>query len=115
MKRLLDYNPLTGVSQFHHYDPLTKQTIIETTQDVTPILDQNKRLQNDENYSRDGIKNDWWHVATIPLLVQYQWLKEGIDIYNKDHTQKVRQKLDSPEYAYLRTTSGRIGKRLKIE
>jgi len=115
MKRLLDHDPLTGVTQYHEYDPLTKRTTIETTQDVTPFLERNKILRYNEDYSRKGIKNEWWHAATIPVVVQYKWLKDhGVDIFNKDHAQKVNQLLDSPEWGYLKTTTGKIGKRIKL-
>ena len=116
MKRILDHDPLTGITQYHEYDSLTKRTTIETVQDVTPFLERNKMLRNDENYSRDGIKNEWWHAATIPNVVQYKWLKDyGVDIYNPDHTQRVNQLLDSPEWSYLKTTAGKIGKRITHE
>jgi len=115
MKRLLDHDPLTGVTQYHEYDPLTKRTTIETVQDVTPFLERNKIRRNNEDYSREGIKNEWWHTATIPVVIQYKWLKEyGVDIYNKDHAQKVNSLLDSPDWKYLKTTTGRIGKRIQF-
>lgn len=114
MKRLIDHDPLTGVSQYHEYDPLTKRTTIETTQDVTPFLESNKIFRDCDDYSKKGIKNEWWHTATIPVVVQYKWLKEhGVDIYNKDHAQKVNQMLDMPEWKYLKCTNGRIGKRIQ--
>lgn len=116
MKRILDHNPLTGVTQYHEYDPLTKRTTIETVQDVAPFLERNRVLRNDDSYSQKGIKNEWWHAATIPVVVQYKWLKDfGVDIFNNDHAQKVSQLLDSPEWAYLKTTTGKIGKRTKHE
>lgn len=108
MKRLLDYDPFTGVSTYHEYDPMTDRTYIETVQDVEPFLENNKRLQNDTDYSRKGIKREWWHAATIPISVQYQWMKEGIDVMNKDHWPAVKRKLQDPEWRYLKTTTGRL-------
>jgi len=109
MKRLFDYDPLTGVTQYFHYDELTGNWGIESVQDVEPFLELNKALQNDPEYSRQGIKQSWWHVARIPILVQEKWLREeGIDIYNKDHWPKVKQKLNDPEWRYLRTATGKI-------
>ena len=116
MKRILDHDPLSGVTQYHEYDPLTKMTTIETVQDVEPFLERNKQMRNDTEYSKNGIKQEWWHAASIPVVVQYKWLKDyGIDIHNADHAQKVNQMLDSPEWRYLKTTDGRIGKRIKWE
>lgn len=108
MKRLLDYDPLTGITQYHHYDPITKTTTIETIQDVEPFLEMNKSMQNDIEYSRQGMKNEFWHAATIPVLVQYQWLKEGIDLFDKEDWPKVRAKLNDPNWRLLRTSLGRV-------
>lgn len=115
MKRLLDYDAQTLTSTFHDYDPLTDTTYIEEVQDVQPILERNKAIQNTggkgklSDYSRQGIKNSWWHTATIPNGVQMKWRQEhGVDIYNKNHWPKVRQLLNSPDYRYLRTGTGTI-------
>jgi len=108
-RRLLDYDPLTGVTQYFHHDDITGRWAIETVQDIEPILDTNKAAQNDEGYSKNGIKNDWWHFARIPVVIQEKWLREeGIDIYNKDHWQKVKRKLNDPDYKYLKMTTGKV-------
>ena len=109
MKRLLDYDPLTGKTEWHYYDPLTKRTTIETVQDIEPILEMNRKMQNDDSYTKDGIKNEMWHVACIPEVIQLKWLNEhGVDVFNNDHWKKVKQLLNSPDYKYLKTTTGRI-------
>ena len=55
------------------------------------------------------MKESWWHAATIPAIVIEKWLiEEGIDVFNPDHINKVKAKLNSSEYAYLRTSTGRI-------
>lgn len=106
-KRILDYEPLTGVTTTFDYDPLTDTTIIGTFQDVGPLLERNKLLQLDTDYSKRGIKKDWWHYASIPNVIIEKWLNEdGINVYNKDHTQAVYRKLNDPEYRYLKTTTG---------
>lgn len=104
-KRLLDFDPLSreavfwedkgdGIVELHH------------TQDVGHIIEANKMMSNDADYSRKGIKEDWWHYARIPNLVAFKWLKEeGIDIWNKNHKKKVFAKLADPEYKYLKTTT----------
>lgn len=106
MKRLIDYDPLTKVSTFFDYVPETDTTIVSREQDIASILEANKRLQNDEQYTRDGIKEEFWHYATIPNIVIEKWKnEEGIDVFNKNHERRVFQKLNSPEYRYLKTTT----------
>lgn len=116
-KRLLDWDPEARIATYHHFDELTKETSIEEVQDYTPFIEWNKKIQNSgvgeggrlNEYERRGIKNEWFHVARIPNLIAMKWLREeGIDIFNKDHFKKVKQKLNDPEYRYLRTGKARI-------
>jgi hypothetical protein len=108
-KRILDHDPYTGITTYHSYNHDTKQTLIERTQHIAPILDRNKALAADSSYRQQGMKESWWHAATIPAIVIEKWLKEeGIDVFNEDHMPKVKAKLNSSEYAYLRTSTGRI-------
>lgn len=109
MKRLFDHDPITGVTQYYHDDEKTGKWAIETVQDMEPFLELNKALQNQPDYSKNGIKREWWHVARIPVLVQQKWLSEdGIDIYKKEHWPRVKKKLNDPEWRYLRTGLGRL-------
>lgn len=80
MKRLLDYDPLTRTQTFHEYDHSSGKTVIETVQDVRGILDHNKRLANDSSYKARGIKQDYYHFATVPNGV----LMELIEKYHLD-------------------------------
>ena len=108
-RRLLDYDPLTGVTTYHHYDEMSDTTAIETVQDVTPTLEVNKAMANDDDYKRHGIKQSWWHVASIPVVVQEKWLREdGVNVFNPDHWPAVKRKLNDIEYRYLRTATGRV-------
>lgn len=109
MKRLISVDPLTRTETWHHYDSLTDETTIHEVQDVQSYLDQAKWLRDDDSYKKQGIKNSWWHVARVPNGVILKWRQEeGIDFYNDEHWPRVKAKLNSPEYAYLRTGTGRI-------
>lgn len=108
MKDLLDIDPLTGVETWHHYDPVTDATTIESRQDVEPFLEANKVLSNTD-YSQQGIKESWWHVASLPMVVIEKWkVEDGIDVFNKNHWNAVKRKLNDPENRFLRTGSGRV-------
>lgn len=103
-KRLLDYDAMTGIRTYHDYDHDTKQTIITQEQDVSGILEHNKRLANDSSYKQKGIKEDWYHFATVPNNVLVDIMsKYHIDIFNKDDLPKFERILSSNEYRYLRT------------
>ena len=105
MKRLVDYDPMTGVTTWFEYHPETDVTIVAREQDVESILDTNRILRNDADYTKMGFRENWWHYATIPNILIEKWKnEEGIDVFNKQHGKRVFKKLNSPEYKYLKTT-----------
>ena len=85
------------------------QLVVKRVQDTTPYLEENKRIRN--SYS------DWRHsrpkhamrkVAEIPNIVVEKWMRElGVNIFDRNHSKKVQQLLNSNEYAYLRTSPGK--------
>lgn len=104
-RRLLDYDKFTGMTQYFHYDDLTDETHIETVQDSAQLnkeVDASRSLQNDEDYTRNGMKNDMLHYAHIPSGVLMEWHAQGIDI--KDRKELIKM-VNKPEYAYLKTTN----------
>jgi hypothetical protein len=86
--------------------------VIDRQQDVTPFIEASKRALAEETHARPfrnpGEKS--YHVAHIPNIVVEQWLKEGLNIHDPDPAtqKKLRQRLNSPEWRYLRTYPGRI-------
>lgn len=102
MKRLLDFDPLSGMSTFHEYKSGTDETIISTSQDVEANLEWSRGLQKDDDYSKKGIKKEFWHYGHIPSEILHKWLVEGVDI---NDTKALFKKVNSPEYSYLKTTT----------
>lgn len=103
--RLFDHDAVYGQTEFFHYDEATGNFAIETRQDVEPILDNNKRQQNDG----DGFtpSRDMRKVGTIPLVVLQLWKDtEGLDWMNKNHAKAIRAKLNDSDWRWLRTAPG---------
>lgn len=97
MKKLLDHDKETGITRYYHGNG--DEFTIETVQDVEPILDLNKAQQN-ESFDKSA---DMWHAASIPAVVQLEWLtKYGVDLMNDDHMPAVKKLLNSNEYSHLR-------------
>ena len=100
--RELSHDPLSGVTTT--YEDLGDDGFaLHTTQDVGDVLDDNKAKRNmgRDYYARD---KDMWKVASIPVIVQMEWMtKLGVDIYNPDHGEAVKKLLNSPEWRYLKT------------
>lgn len=120
-KTLLDWDAETQTAVWHHYDEARDLTVIEEVQDIEPCIELNLAMQNHDpggamglnEISRQGIKNSWWHVARIPNGVQLLWKKRyGVNLmlFNRDDwtTKKVKQLLNSREWAHLRVGTGRI-------
>ena len=106
MKRLLDHDPLSGLTTWHEYDETTDTTLLHYEQDVQPILEANKAAANDNT----GRMGEMVHVASIPVSVQLKWMVEdGIDVLNPDHKKAVARKLDDPEWRYLKCREIIIG------
>ena len=107
-KRFLDYDPLSGITQWFDYDEATDKATIYSEQDVGDLLDHNKALANSGEYRAEGRRSGWNHLASIPHIIIEKWRNEkGVDVYNKDHMPKVLSLLDDPEYRYLKTTTAR--------
>lgn len=80
------------------------QVIVKRTQDTTPYLEANKRARNDFVRRRGSSLR---HVAEIPNIVVEQWMKMGVNIFDRNDAKKVQALLNSNEYAYLRTSPGK--------
>ena len=107
MKRLLDVDPLTGETVWFE-DTNDGYFQIRHEQAVEALLDHNKKLANDTDRTKKGIKEDWWHYGSVPNIVLQEWsLKVGGNILSKEHEKDFFRFLNSPEYAYLRTTHGK--------
>jgi len=107
MKRLLDYDPFTGIRTFHEYDHSVRKFYIHEEQDVSKILDRNKELANNSSYKQSGIKQDHYHFATIPNVVVLQLKNDhNLDIFDRDDLVKIEKLLNfDPSFKYLKTVN----------
>ena len=102
----MSIDPITGLETYHNYDFLTDETTIETWQDIEPVLEANKKLKNDTDLTKRGIKEGFWKYASIPVIFQYKMLvKEGVDIYKREHAERLSRLLENPDYSHLKTTT----------
>lgn len=81
------------------------ELVVKRVQDATPYLEANKRERNDFQSRRGALLRK---VAEIPNIVAEKWMRElGVNIFDRNHAQKVQQLLNSNEYACLRTSPGK--------
>ena len=87
---------------FHFHSADGTSAIQHKSEDLTKLLDQNKRLQQEDHHIKDELRLS----ARIPVTIYYEWKnKFGVDLYDKNHAPAVRRLLNSPDYRYLKTTS----------
>ncbi len=90
------------------YDHASDKTYIGYHQDVENILERNKQDQLDSDKHKRQADAEWAHYARVPVIVQMEWLqKYGVNFHNPDHKKAVFKLLNSPDYAYCKTTSYR--------
>lgn len=96
MKRLLDYDPDTGIREYIHLDG-TGKSVIESIQDCEPVLEYNAAMA--ELFDKKG---DYWWVGSIPLSVCQIWAQEcGAKAFTKEWQAYAKKKLNDPDYAKL--------------
>ena len=99
-KRLINDDAFTGVKTFYDYDAEKDEAIISKEQDVSAIIEQNKREFNAAP-ERFG---EWTKVGSIPLSVYYELERQGIL-----NDQKAMAKwLNDPDNRAFRTRPGTI-------
>lgn len=101
-KKLFDKDDALGITRIWHYDQDTDQATIETRQDVSAIIEENKNeyAQIDER-ARWG---EWTKVASIPMSIYYQLKREG----KLDDEAYMKRWLNDPDNKYFRTRSGEV-------
>lgn len=75
--------------------------VIKTTQNERPILERNAEMRKHKQTGNARL------AASIPIVIWDRWMKEtnGEIMHNM---QLLAAKLNSQEYAYLRTIEGKI-------
>ena len=89
-------------------DEVEDKLHIAHEQDVSGVLASNRAHAADRD--KHAKWRDFERVASIPAVVVLEWMKEGINVMapNAEDKKRIKQKLNSPEYAYLRTRGGRL-------
>lgn len=102
-KRILSVDPITKVITWFDYDHDNDTTIISYSGGTAKEdADASHKLQNDESYTKQGLKNEMVHYAHISDEQLLRWHCEGVDIRD---TTALFQMVNKPEYRNLKTTT----------
>lgn len=105
-KRVLEHDAATGTTEYYHFDDVTGESIIETVQDATALIERNKRLYNDST----GRWGEMAMVASYPMtvlmdLIQQQILDAGFRVINQ---KEYKRWLSDPDNRVWRTKGGKV-------
>lgn len=100
------YRSEAGVQHFLRYDGDGKYSCVSVA-DCEPILDRNKAMAtHNDGYSPS---RELRRAASIPLILVHKWLlEEGWNAFDPACADKLKAKLNSADYQYLRTAPGRL-------
>lgn len=97
-------NEAAGIRRQFHWDPVSESFTIETVQEVTDLMDVNKRCFNADDHEVQKWKGDMHRVASIPLSIYFQLKEQGVI----DDPSRMKAWLNSPDNRAFRTKDGRI-------
>lgn len=100
-----EFDPLTGVVTQHGF--VDDKLVIRKDVNLQPLIEQATAMRNDDDYSKQGIKRGFFHVASVDPITQVELMKIGVDLYrakpkeilaglrklNKDHLITTRKQV----------------------
>ena len=91
----------------HYWRDDDSNYAVVSLQDAEPILERNRKaVTHNDGYSPS---REMRRVASIPLILVLKWLnEEGWYAFDPNARSKLKQKLNDPEYLWLRTAPGRF-------
>lgn len=105
-RRTLNIDSLLGTEtsfQYEEGDSLKDdRIIIGEHQDVTEIIEANKRQLNETDKHQPY--GEWSKVASIPMTLYYQLKREGV----LDDPPRFKKWLNDPDNRFFRTRGGRV-------
>jgi len=102
-KRIFSEDKDLGITRYWHYNNETDEATIQTQQDVTDIIEENKQEFNmvDE---RAGWKGEFHRVASIPMSIYAKLKSEG----KLDDQEYMKRWLNSDENRFFRVRPGKV-------
>lgn len=101
--RFFDHDPLTGITEYYHYDADTGGFAIEARQEITELVEINKFLTNETTGARH---KDMSLIASYPMTVYLDLKQRGI-LPHQDEKAYTKW-LNDPDNKVFRTRGGRF-------
>jgi len=106
MKRTYLFTSSAGIQHWMREDE--NGTSFEAVSETDPVIERNKAmLTHNDGYTADRSMR---RVASIPYIIMHKWLnEEGWWALDPEHADKLAAKLNSSDWAHLRTAEGHLG------
>lgn len=99
---MMDTDPFTGIQTWHELKDGETRIYYVPTQDLEPALDACKAAANDGDYTKRGMKEDWWHYGWVPASLMLKWFcEDGVPF---TAAEEYNRRLNQPEYKDLKVT-----------
>jgi hypothetical protein len=91
-----------------HFDQTDNTFRFNTHQDVTPILEDNKRKFNEYGDKLSmGKRGEWHHVSSVPTATWEKWMRESNGEISRD-PKVLAAYLNDPDYKYFKVAPTKI-------
>ena len=91
-----------------HFDEVDNTILFNTVQDVTAVLEENKRRMNAYGDKLTmGKRGEWHHAASIPVTIWERWMKETNGAIEKDSKLLARY-VNDPDFKYFKVAPTNI-------
>ena len=91
-----------------HFDEVDNTILFNTVQDVTAVLEENKRRMNVYGDKLTmGKRGEWHHAASIPVTIWERWMKETNGAIEKDSKLPARY-VNDPDFKYFKVAPTNI-------
>jgi hypothetical protein len=96
-----EYDPYTGVTEYNAAEEDGDEIRTHRVQDVDPLLARTSEARITGSADRPG--KDLHLYASIPMVIAYELLKKGINVFNPDHMPRVLEEINA-NYPKLKYT-----------
>ena len=84
------------------FDSADNSFNFKTTQNATPVLEENKEKYNSYGDKLSlGKRGEWHHAASIPITIWEKWVKDTNGAIQKD-SKLLAAYLNDPDYKYFK-------------
>lgn len=103
MARILDHDPVTGMTTYGRHED--GKLVVYYEQDVETELEICKEIAKTDDHWNKGVKQSWLHYAHLPDSIVMQLFQHGVNIYSHDVDMKDVFRIVNEKYPHFKLTT----------